>query len=60
MATKSRPKKSEHPELWYMFDAVNTLVAGFHEYGDRDDEEWMELQSDRLIAKRNEEKESNK
>jgi len=39
MATKSRPKKSEHPELWYMFDAVNTLVAGFHEYGDRDDEE---------------------
>ena len=39
MATKSRPKKSEHPELWYMFDAVNTLVAGFHEYGDKDDEE---------------------
>jgi len=39
MATKSRPKKSEHPELWYMFDAVNTLVAGFHVYGDKDDEE---------------------
>jgi hypothetical protein len=22
-----------------MFDAVNTLVAGFHEYGDKDDDE---------------------
>jgi len=39
MATKSSPKTSEYPELWYMFDAVNTLVAGFHEYGDKDDDE---------------------
>ena len=36
---KKKPKVSKYPELWYMFDAVNTLVAGFHEYGDKDDKE---------------------
>ena len=39
MATKSRPKKPDNPELWYMFDAVNNMVAGFHEFGDKDNEE---------------------
>lgn len=36
---KKKPEGSEYPELWYMFDAVDNLVAGFHEYGDKDDEE---------------------
>ena len=39
MVTKKKPEVSEYPELWYMFDAVNNLVAGFHEYGVKDSEE---------------------
>lgn len=31
--------KPEYPELWFMFDAVNTLVANMHEFGDEEDEE---------------------
>ena len=54
MATKSSPKTSEYPELWYMFDAVNTLVAGFHEYGDKDDDEEdygfvLQIETDRVL-----------
>jgi len=37
--SKKKPEGSEHPELWYMFDAVNNMVAGFHEFGDKDNEE---------------------
>ena len=36
---KKKPEVSEYPDLWYMFDAVNNLVAGFHEYGDKEGEE---------------------
>ena len=31
--------KPEYPELWFMFDGVNNLVANMHEFGDEDDEE---------------------
>jgi len=36
---KKKPETSEYPELWYMFDAIDNLVAGFHEYGDKEDPE---------------------
>ena len=31
--------KPEYPELWFMFDGVNNLVANMHEFGDEEDEE---------------------
>ena len=31
---KKKPEGSECPEPWYMFDAVDNLVAGLHEYGE--------------------------
>ena len=31
--------KPEYPELWFMFDGVNNLVANMHEFGDGEDEE---------------------
>ena len=32
-------EKPEYPELWFMFDGVNNLVANMHEFGDEEDEE---------------------
>ena len=31
--------KPEYPELWFMFDGGNNLVANMHEFGDEEDEE---------------------
>ena len=32
-------KKPTYPELWHMYDGMDNLVAGFHEFGDKDSEE---------------------
>jgi len=36
---ETEDKKPEYPELWFMFDGMNTVVANFHEFGDEEDEE---------------------
>ena len=37
-------KKPEYPELWFMFDGMNTVVANFHEFGDKEEEHGFVLQ----------------
>ena len=35
---ENEDKKPEYPELWFMFDGLNTVVANFHEYPENEDE----------------------
>jgi hypothetical protein len=35
---KDKDAKPEYPELWFMFDGLNTVVANFHEYPENEDE----------------------